>query len=41
MIQVDDVHVRDNLNVEASPMQIEDQEMKQLRGKETTLVKVD
>lgn len=40
MIQVDDVQVRDNLTIEASPMQIEDREVKQLHGKEITLVKV-
>ncbi|XP_050890439.1 uncharacterized protein LOC127095850 [Lathyrus oleraceus] len=40
VIQVDDVHVRDNLTIEASPIQIEGREVKQLRGKEITLVKV-
>ena len=40
VIQVDDVQVRDNLTVEASPMRIEDREVKQLHGKEITLVKV-
>lgn len=40
MVQVDDVQVRDNLTVDASPMRIEDRELKQFRGKETALVKV-
>ncbi|KAI5445550.1 hypothetical protein KIW84_013689 [Lathyrus oleraceus] len=40
VVQVDDVQVRDNLNVETSPMRIEDRELKQLRGKEIALVKV-
>lgn len=40
MIQVDDVRVRDNMIIEASPMQIKDREVKQLHGKEITLVKV-
>lgn len=40
MIQTDDEQVRDNLTVEASSMRIEDREVKQLRGKEITLVKV-
>ncbi|XP_050896444.1 uncharacterized protein LOC127103218 [Lathyrus oleraceus] len=39
VIQVD-VQVRDKLTVDASPMQIEDREVKQLRGKEIPLVKV-
>ena len=37
---MDDVHARDNLIVEASPIRKEDQEVKQLHGKEITLVKV-
>lgn len=40
VIQVDDVQVRDILNVEASPIQIEDREAKQLCGKEIILVRV-
>ncbi|XP_058741178.1 uncharacterized protein LOC131613535 [Vicia villosa] len=40
VIQMDDIQVRDNLIVEASPMRIEEREMKQLRGKEIALVKV-
>ena len=40
VIQVDDVQVRDNLIVEVSPMRIEDMEVKHLRGKKITLVKV-
>lgn len=40
MVQVADVKVMDNLIVKASPMRIEDQEVKQLRGKVITLVKV-
>lgn len=41
MIQVDDVNMRDNLIVEALTIRIEDREVKQLCGKEITLVKVD
>lgn len=37
---MDDVQVQDNLTVEASPVQIEDREVKQLRDKEIVLVKV-
>lgn len=37
---MDDVQVRDNLNVEATPVRVEDQEAKKLWGKEITLVKV-
>lgn len=33
VVQVDDVHVKDNLTIEASPMQIYDQKVKQLCGK--------
>ncbi|XP_058784182.1 probable protein phosphatase 2C 46 [Vicia villosa] len=40
MIQVDDVQVKDNLTVEASPMRIEDRKLKQLRDKEIALVRV-
>ncbi|XP_058746495.1 uncharacterized protein LOC131619413 [Vicia villosa] len=40
VIPLDDVQVRDNLSVETSPLQIEDQEVKHLRGKEISLVKV-
>ncbi|XP_050878082.1 uncharacterized protein LOC127081897 [Lathyrus oleraceus] len=39
-IQVDDVQVKDNLIVKASPMRIEDQEVKQLCGKDIILVKI-
>lgn len=39
VIQVNDVKVRDNLTVEALPMHIEGREVKQLRGKDITLVK--
>ena len=39
VIQMDDVHVRDNMTVEAAPIWIRDREVKQ-RGKEITLVKV-
>lgn len=31
VIQVDDVHVRENLTIETSPIRIEDREVKQLR----------
>ena len=40
VIQVDDIQVRENLTMEASPMRIEDREVKQLCGKEIALVKV-
>ena len=40
VIQVDDVQVRDNLTVEVPPMQIEDRQVKQSRGKEIALVNV-
>lgn len=40
VIQVDDVQVRENLTVEASPTWIEDREVNKLHGKEMTLVKV-
>ncbi|XP_050916661.1 uncharacterized protein LOC127131800 [Lathyrus oleraceus] len=40
VVQLDNVEVRDNLIVETLPMQIEDREVKQLRGKEIALVKV-
>ena len=37
---MDDVQVRDNLTVEALPLRIEGREVKQLQGKDITLVKV-
>ena len=37
---MDDVQVRDNLSVETVHVRIEDCEMKKLRGKEISLVKV-
>ncbi|XP_050915978.1 uncharacterized protein LOC127131083 [Lathyrus oleraceus] len=40
VIQMDDVQVRDNITIEASPIRIEMREVKQLRGKEIILVKV-
>ncbi|XP_050902036.1 uncharacterized protein LOC127110151 [Lathyrus oleraceus] len=40
IIQMDDEQVRQNLTVEALPIRIEDREVKQLRGKEISLVKV-
>lgn len=40
VIQIDDVKVRHNLIVEASPVCVEGREVKQLRGEETALVKV-
>ncbi|XP_058775523.1 uncharacterized protein LOC131649783 [Vicia villosa] len=40
VIQMDDVRVKDNLTIEASPVRIEGREVKQLRGKEIALVKV-
>ncbi|KAI5423114.1 hypothetical protein KIW84_046201 [Lathyrus oleraceus] len=40
VIQVDDIQVRENLAVKASPVQIEDREVKQLRANDIALVKV-
>ncbi|XP_058756172.1 uncharacterized protein LOC131629398 [Vicia villosa] len=40
IVQLDDVHVRDNLMVDTSPMRIKDREVKKLHGKEIALVKV-
>lgn len=40
VIQVVDIHVRKNLTVEASPIQIEDREVKLLHGMYISLVKV-
>jgi hypothetical protein len=40
VIQSDDVQVRDNLTVETLPVRIEGREVKKLRGKEISLVKV-
>jgi len=37
---MDEVQVRDNLIVEALPLSIENQEVKNLRGKEIAFVKV-
>lgn len=40
VIQVADIQVKENLTVEASPMQIEDREVKQLHGNEISSMKV-
>ena len=40
IVQMDDVQVRDNLTVETSPLRIEDREVKHLRGKDISLVKL-
>ncbi|XP_050918500.1 uncharacterized protein LOC127135920 [Lathyrus oleraceus] len=40
VIPMDDVQVRDNLIVEDLPIRIDDRELKQLRGKEISLVNV-
>lgn len=40
VIQVDVVQMEYNLTVDVSPVQIEDQEVKQMHGKEIALVKV-
>ncbi|XP_050897013.1 uncharacterized protein LOC127103813 [Lathyrus oleraceus] len=40
VIQMDDVHVRDNLTMEALPLRIVNREVKQLGGKEIALVKI-
>ena len=40
VIQMDDVQARDNLTVEASPLQIGIREVKHLRGKEIVFVKI-
>lgn len=37
---MDDVQVRENFTVEASPFRVKDREVKHLRDKEITLVKV-
>lgn len=41
IIQLNDVQVRENLIVEASPLEVEDREVKHLREKEIALVKVE
>lgn len=40
VVQVDNILVRDNLTIEASPMRIEGRDVNQLCGKSITLVKV-
>lgn len=40
VIQVDDVQVRENLTIEASPLRVEDHEVNHFRGKDIVLVKV-
>lgn len=40
VIQIDDEQVKDNFTVEASPLQIDEREVKHLRGKEIVLVKL-
>ena len=40
VIELDDVHVKENLTYETWPVRIEDCRIKQLRGKEIPLVKV-
>ena len=40
VIQLDDVQVRENLTIEASPLQIENREAENMRGKEIDLVKM-
>ena len=40
VLQMNDVQVRDNMIMEASPIQIEGREVKQFQGKVTALVKV-
>ncbi|XP_058757901.1 uncharacterized protein LOC131631139 [Vicia villosa] len=40
VIQRDEVQIRDNLTVETMPIRIEDHKMKQLRGKDISLVRV-
>lgn len=40
VIQMDDMHVRYNMTVEALPLRIADREVKKLRGKEIALMKV-
>ncbi|XP_058733067.1 uncharacterized protein LOC131604653 [Vicia villosa] len=40
VMQMDDIQVKDNLTIEASPVRIEGWEVRQLRGKEIALVKV-
>lgn len=38
--QVDDVQAREKLTIEASPLRVEDREVKYFKGKEIVLVKV-
>ncbi|MCI83743.1 cytochrome P450, partial [Trifolium medium] len=40
VIEADDIQVRDNLTVETIPLRIEGREVKKLRNKEITSVKV-
>lgn len=40
VIQVDDVQVREDLTIEASPLRLEDHDVKSLIGNEIALVKV-
>ncbi|XP_058727189.1 uncharacterized protein LOC131598624 [Vicia villosa] len=40
VILMDNIQVRDNLMIETLPVKIEDREMKQLRGKDISLMKV-
>lgn len=40
VIEMDNVQVKENLVVEASPLRVEDNEVKHLRGKDIALVKV-
>ena len=40
VVQADDVEVREDLTVETLPTRIEDRKVKQLRGKDISLVKV-
>ena len=40
VIESDEVQVRDNLTYDAQPLRISDRRIKQLRGKEIALVKV-
>jgi len=40
VLEMDEVHIKDNLSFEAQPVRIEDRQIKQLRGKTTSMVKV-
>ena len=40
VLEMDEVHIKDNLSFEAQPVKIEDRQIKQLRDKTISMVKV-